>query len=219
MKNNLLQLLAFASFVFTARADYIFLGDFGNSGLFFDTVGYSFTVQESPLLVSRVGVLEVGNTPGLNNQNLVGIWTDAGSLLSMQLIPAGTSPVFENNFRWVDLSSPLLLEANTTYRVGAQANEERYSGFLPGYGGSLYNSSVSSHVSINGAVRNNQNGVFSFPNTDPMSNSVVIGPNLDFSVVPENKPLGLVLCSLLALVLWQRYSSFKKHGSFPNSEF
>jgi len=151
----------------------------GNSGqtLFNDTVGYEFNVGGWSLTVNQLGVL--GSQYGGNQ---VGIWTPSGVLLASLTIPANAPS--SGGYLWGNLSNPVILDANTTYIIGACGTdftgENRASGFP----------TLSSDVSLVCAARNNQQYVFSFPNAVPqLSGEGIIGPNLSYTVNPADQTI------------------------------
>ena len=163
----------------------------GSTGLLYDTVGYAFTVKQDPLSVHRLGVNDVGGD-GLDSMNIIGIWGEGGSLLATAILPSGRSAPLESGFRWFDLSTPVLLSANTTYRLGVQANlETRASGFVT--------DPISPYVNLVGAVRNNQQQNFTYPGSAPFSGQAIVGPNMAFTVVPEPSIAHLVASTAIAL--------------------
>jgi len=183
----------------SARGQLLVSGTFSSGTLFNDTVGYAFTVKQDPLSVHRLGVSDVG-TNGLDSINLIGLWLEGGTLLASAIIPSGISAPLEGGFRWVDLNTPVLLQANTTYRLGAQANlEARFSGFFPAGGTSL-----SPDVTLVGSVRNSQFQNFSYPGSAPFSGQAIVGPNMAYTVVPEPSTLALVVAAGIAIVVHRR---------------
>lgn len=49
----------------------------------------------------------------------VGLWNSAGALIASVTIPQGTPSTVNANFAYVNLTSPILLNANETYIIGA----------------------------------------------------------------------------------------------------
>ena len=187
----------------SVRADTLLSGDYGDSGIFNDTVGFSFTLKDSPLRVTSLGVYDAG-TNGLSRTNFVGLWDNSGSLLASVTINRSTNAPLVGFFRWADLSSPITLSASNTYRIGAQANigETRYSGVLPQ--GLFSGTSETTNVFFNGSIRNNDANVFSFPDSTPQSGTAIIGPNATFEVVPEPSTYALLLMTGAAAMWWAR---------------
>ena len=176
----------------SARAQILTFQVSGSTSLFSDTVGYAFTVKQDPLSVHRLGVYDVMGD-GLDSMNIIGLWGEGGGLLASAILPSGRSAPLESGFRWFDLSTPVLLSANTTYRLGAQANlETRASGFVT--------DPISPYVNLVGAVRNNQQQNFTYPGSAPFSGQAIVGPNMAFTVVPEPSVVHLVAATAIALV-------------------
>lgn len=175
----------------SARAQILTFQVSGSTSLFYDTVGYAFTVKQDPLSVHRLGVNDAGSE-GLDSMNIIGLWAEGGSLLATAILPSGKSAPLESGFRWFDLSTPVLLSANTTYRLGVQANlETRASGFVT--------DPISPYVNLVGAVRNNQQQNFTYPGSAPFSGQAIVGPNMAFTVVPEPSVAHLIAATAIAL--------------------
>ncbi|MBU3665715.1 MAG: PEP-CTERM sorting domain-containing protein [Chthoniobacterales bacterium] len=191
------RLVLLLSLVASARAQILtFQVSSGSTSLFYDTVGYAFTVKQDPLSVHRLGVNDIGGD-GLDSMNIIGLWREGGSLLATAILPSGRSAPLESGFRWFDLTTPVLLDANTTYRLGVQANlDMRASGFV--------NDPISPNVNLVGAVRNNQQGNFTYPGTVPFSGQAIVGPNMGYTVVPEPSTLALVVAAGIAIVIHRR---------------
>jgi hypothetical protein len=168
----------------TSCADTLVSGDYGNSGQFNDTVGFSFTLKENPMNVTSLGVYDA-NTNGLSRTNYVGLWDNSGVLLASVTINRSTNAPLVGFFRWADLVTPVTLSAFGTYRIGAQADigEDRYSGNIPL--GQFSGTAETTNVVFNGAVRGNSSGVFEFPDSTPSAGQAIIGPNASFEVIPE----------------------------------
>lgn len=157
------------------------------------TSGFSFSVGLQPLSVTSLGILDTSNTinrgpDGLQEPHLIGLWDTSGSLLVSVSIAAGNSGILNGGFRYIDLDSPITLNAGQTYVLGASftSGNELFSASIPtedilaGY---------SSFV-IPGDVRWSSSGGFSFPDVIPGSGAI-IGPNAQFVAVPE--PSGVCL--------------------------
>ena len=179
-----------------ARAQMLFTDGVGFANILSDTVGYSFTVNNQPLSAHRLGVYDyLGD--GLSTMNIVGLWREGGTLLASAILPSGKSAPLESGFRWFDLSTPVLLDANTTYRLGSQAFQEMHSsGFVTG--------PISPDITLVGAVRNNQQLNFTYPGSAPFSGQAIVGPNMAYSVVPEPSTLALVVAAAIAIVVHRR---------------
>ena len=79
------------------------------------TVGTRFTVEEE-IFVTGLGVWE--DAAGLADAHPVGLWTDAGALLTSATVPAGDAGTLVNGFRF-ERVMPVALSAGETYRIGA----------------------------------------------------------------------------------------------------
>jgi hypothetical protein len=191
------RLVLVLSFVASAQAQILtFQLSSGSTSLFYDTVGYAFTVKQDPLSVHRLGVNDIGGD-GLDSMNIIGLWREGGSLLATAILPSGKSAPLESGFRWFDLTTPVLLDANTTYRLGVQANlDMRATGFV--------NDPISPNVNLVGAVRNNQQGNLTYPGTAPFSGQAIVGPNMGYTVVPEPSTFLLVVSAAIALIVHRR---------------
>jgi hypothetical protein len=153
-------------------------------------------VKQDPLSVHRLGVNDIGGD-GLDSMNIIGLWREGGSLLATAILPSGKSAPLESGFRWFDLTTPVLLDANTTYRLGVQANlDMRATGFV--------NDPISPNVNLVGAVRNNQQGNLTYPGTAPFSGQAIVGPNMGYTVVPEPSTFLLVVSAAIALIVHRR---------------
>ncbi|MGO9586981.1 MAG: DUF4082 domain-containing protein [Limisphaerales bacterium] len=158
-------------------ADTLIIGTFGSSITPAVTSGYAFSFNQD-VLISAVGIFDSGDN-GLTTTNQLGIWTDSGSLLASKLFDSTVSPVLDSHFRWLSLDTPLLLSANTAYRVGTYGTE-------PGLQGAVGPASLSSNVTFIAEV-GSSSGSFTFPqsSTQRTSGAAYIGPNLRYTVIPK----------------------------------
>ncbi len=83
------------------------------------TVGLEFTPNIG-ILVDALGVFDEGDL-GLGEQHSVGLWNRAGTLLAQVTIPSGAVATLDNGFRYESIT-PILLNAGTSYRIGASFN-------------------------------------------------------------------------------------------------
>ena len=83
------------------------------------TMGFKFDVLGDNFLVTRLGFYDTSGD-GLESSHDIGIWAESGGApLATATLSAGTGATLEAEFRWVDLVLPLLLNANTSYVIGA----------------------------------------------------------------------------------------------------
>lgn len=143
--------------------------------------------------VTQFGVYDSGGD-GLAQTNTVGLWDESGTLLGFAGFPPGTAAPLVGEFRYAFLGSgPLLLNANTSYVLGAYSpglGEIRIQGVPP--------PTFSSDATLIGTRRNNQIQ-FSFPRLESgtFPGQAVVGPNMQYTVVPE--PCGASLLAFTAI--------------------
>ncbi|HWI58939.1 MAG TPA: DUF4082 domain-containing protein [Bacillota bacterium] len=82
------------------------------------TVGLSFKVGSSPLVVKSLGLLDWG-APGFLQEHSIGLWTQSGALLARVDFSPGLQGYTDNLFRYQDLTTPIRLQSGTTYVLGA----------------------------------------------------------------------------------------------------
>ena len=92
----------------------------GNRNNFTGTAGGWFTVGSTPAWVSHLGYYDY-NGDGLVADHHVGI-ISGGTLIASTLVPAGTSALLTNGYRYVALASPILLAPNTLYKLQAECS-------------------------------------------------------------------------------------------------
>ena len=149
------------------------------------TIGWWFTVNSTPVVVSALGFWDQTPANPLSSAHQVGLWTDAGALLASTTV--GVNDPLTGSFRFNSIASVTL--AAGTYRLGgtiSSADGDTYVQFA---------SSVSTDPLIThmGDTRNDSNAGFSFPNI-ATTNSGRFGPNMLVTAVPE--PTTLVLLGL-----------------------
>ena len=149
------------------------------------TLGCSFTVGNTPISVSQLGVLT--NTFNGAGNVVVDIWDTSGNLLaSSSLSGTGASTVGEFEYNTI---VPVTLNANTAYVIGET---------LPTLANDYYIARVSSTVMGAGITFGQAEFSSSgFPTTDAAANGQYIGPNAVYALVPE--PAALSLCGLAAI--------------------
>ena len=177
MKTLLITLLTLSLECQVLPADTLITGTFGSPITPQVTYGYAFSFDQN-VSVFAVGIYDAGDD-GLQGTDTLGIWTDNGTLLTSKLFDSTTSPTLNGHFRWLPLNSPLALAANTVYRTGVFGTD-------PGLQGTINATSLSSHINFIAEVGSGS-GSFSFPwsSTQRTSGSAYIGPNLQFTIVPE----------------------------------
>jgi hypothetical protein len=177
MKTLLVTLLALPLGCQLLCADTLITGMFGSPITPQVTAGYAFSFDQN-VSVFAVGIYDAGDD-GLAGTDTLGIWTDNGTLLTSKLFDSTSSPTLNAHFRWLPLDSPITLAANTVYRTGVFGTD-------PGLQGSIGAALLSPHINFIAEV-GSSSGSFTFPNssTQRTGGSAYIGPNLQFTIVPE----------------------------------
>ena len=149
------------------------------------TLGFSFTVGNTPISVSQLGILT--NTFNGAGNVVVDLWDTSGNVLaSSSLSGAGASTVGAFEYNTI---VPVTLNANTTYVIAET---------LPLFANDYYIVRVSSTVMGAGITFGQAEWSSSgFPTTDAAANGQYIGPNAVYNLVPE--PAALSLCGLAAI--------------------
>jgi hypothetical protein len=159
-----------------------------------NTLGYEFTVNASPLLLTALGVYR---WPGFSSTS-VGLWDTSGVLLAQASVDATAGPGL---FVFTNLASPILLSPGETYVLGAH---------YP-VGAQLYvnNAGQTSYDSANVTVNHDRyviNAGFAFPSGGETNIESYVGPNARYTVqaVPEPSTVFLFAAGVTALVLNRR---------------
>jgi hypothetical protein len=178
MKKTILSLLVVVGLISSAKSTSL-VSSTGTDGLtlFSDTIGYKFTVGSQSLSVSSLGFY-IDPINGLNSAPKVGIWNTQGSLLASLNIPLNSFN--DGSYIWNNLSSPITLNSSTSYLI---------AGFSGGsYMRSGFTITLSSDVSLVGYARNDDRYVFSAPMITAASPQVIVGPNMQYTVIPNATP-------------------------------
>lgn len=145
------------------------------------TLGYDFQVGSSAVAVTEFGYFDFGND-GLQFDHQVGIWNQAGTLLAQATVSAGIVNNLEDKYRYVGLTAPLILSANTKYTIGGTANGEQYglSNLATGF---TFNSLLASV----GPSKYTYASGLNKPVTGPYwtAGPIYAGPNFKLAAVPE----------------------------------
>ncbi|HEV2295201.1 MAG TPA: PEP-CTERM sorting domain-containing protein [Tepidisphaeraceae bacterium] len=155
------------------------------------TSGFSFIVGARALSVSDLGIWDEGSN-GLTNSHEVSIWTDGGTLLGETVVPAGTSAALSGQFRFTSRTSPVRLEPNERYVIGATFRSGDADGIR-------WNQSFSNVVFSEDVLEGDRR--FSppafgaralgaaFPALTNGRGGATFGPNLKYAIVPEPSSL------------------------------
>ena len=154
--------------------------------------GWLFTAN-SDLQVTSLGYWDRG-LDGLYGSHEVGIFTTAGVLLTSATVPSGTAAPLTYNFRYVS-TAPVTLLAGTDYVIGTFFGDiYQTSDSLAVYPTNL---ATSPEITFLGG-RYLLGTALAMPSTS--SGDSRIGPNFQFSVVPEPGSLLLLGSGLLGLI-------------------
>lgn len=164
------------------------------------TSGATFTVGSQAILVTSLGVYD-DQSDGLNQSHSVGLW-DSGGLLTSATVPAGIGTVLLGDFRYVPIA-PVVLSANTTYRIGANLGYNHAIPFdLMGVGGAATLDAAFSFA--NAKMRSGHETGFTEPNLTFFEN--LWAANLQYTAVPEPTALSLLAGGLVVVRLLRRRS-------------
>ena len=145
---------------------------FGGAGS--DTVGWGFSLS-APLLVTQLGFWDE-NGNGLGQSHLVTIWSSTGTQSAQATIPVGTSGTLVDGFRYLTLTTPILLAAGN-YTIGA---------LLSAFGSDVASVSSSAISTTPGVTYAGSRAIEgnAFPTNDAfdLPNSY-FGPNFQFTTV------------------------------------
>jgi hypothetical protein len=145
-------------------------GEASDSNAF--TAGWAFSLS-SPVLLTDLGIFDSNNGAGLANSHEVTIWTSTGVVEAQANVPAGTTAPITDGFRYVSLTTPILLAAGN-YTIGAL--------YSAAGDAALYHASVISTAS--GVTYVDSRSTFGdvFPATDAFGNiKGYFGPNFQFT--------------------------------------
>jgi len=82
------------------------------------TLGWGFTVGDSDLTVTHLGLWDEGQD-GLLEAHDIGVWDSLESLIYQTTIPTGTTATLVDDYRYVSITD-FVLSAGQSYVIGAQ---------------------------------------------------------------------------------------------------
>jgi hypothetical protein len=154
-----------------------------------ETFGWTFTVGSTNLQVSGLGVWD-NNQDGLLVPHQVGIWGSAG-LVSSVTVEAGTAAPLVGEYRVESLPAPVILTSGSTYTIGAfYQNDDAYHGVTstgPVIAPEI--SGVEARYEVSGSM-------VQPTETLAPGNPPYVGPNFEFTPIPEPETWTLVLAGI-----------------------
>jgi hypothetical protein len=169
------------------------------------SVGFNFTVTgTSDLTVTSLGFIDK-DTDGLATSHRVGLWlggstsgtspSATGPLLGSVTVASGTASPLIGGYRYVALTTPVILEAGSTYTIGAETltNADQFI--------SSGNTADFHAVASNPISRYSYFDGFMPRNYD--AGTGLMAPNMIFSV-PEPASLGLIAMGAVGLLSRRR---------------
>jgi MYXO-CTERM domain-containing protein len=170
----------------------------GSSGSVDFVAGYDITVGSSALWVVSLGYYDPGHDGVADSNAQVGIYDLVGingTLLGS--VQAGTSTTnFVGDYRFIELASPIMLAANTTYRVvantgnvGGTSHNETPIGGTPTAGADL---TINTSVSYSATE---SSGGLEKPNSTSTTVHIYLG-NFEYSTTPVPEPSVALLGAL-----------------------
>lgn len=144
------------------------------------------------IAVTHVGYVDQG-ADGLLVSHSVAVWKDANTKVLDVTVPAGTAAALQGGFRWVELTTPIVLEKNMSYTLGGQTMGDEWKE-AQATSGTTYNFAALSAVLPYGTPADNFDPWHRWggsPTAMPTGaagwgwNRHYIAGNLAFAIVPE----------------------------------
>ena len=149
------------------------------------TIGWSFEVGADNITVKSLGVFD-HDQDGLFTSHDVGIWTgDGATLLGTTTVGSGLSGTLDNKFRYVNIAD-LVLNANTTYLIGATSSNGLDQFALGLDGSTLTGLVVDPSITLLQSQFVNTGGspTLTVPTSTTAAFTLFAGPNFKFDVTP-----------------------------------
>lgn len=148
------------------------------------TMGWKFTVNDTPIVVTALGLVDCSQfTPFIScncfsENHEIGIWSTDGTLLTSTIVTP-TSPLTDR-FRYTPIT-PIILEASTTYIIGAENDSVEMAFF-----DNVDNFSVQSEITYEAEILDiPYSAGLNFPTYMVTTNeSGMFGPNFLFEPMP-----------------------------------
>ena len=168
----------------------------------YSTFGWRFTLGPASLTVTQLGLFD-GGSDGLLAAHEVGIWDNTGSLLTSATVQAGAASSLSGGYRY-EAVTPVTLDANQTYQIGALFQENNNDGLL-----SRSSQTFTSYLAFDEAAIS-QPGIGVGALTNPTltfnydQDQGFFGPNFTFTPTPEPGTVLGVSALALGAVGWVR---------------
>ena len=152
------------------------------------TLGWSFTTN-SDVTVDQLGLFD-DSQDGLTNRFELGLWDDAGALLTSAFLGSGTSGTLINQFRYVDVADVVLARGRKFY-IGAYYQDGADALIFPGV---AQNFATASYINF-GESTFEFGGSLARPTLTNSSSPGYFGPNFigTGGVVPEPATWALMI--------------------------
>jgi hypothetical protein len=165
------------------------------------TSGATFTLGNQAVLVTALGIYD-DQADGFSRSYNVGLW-GSGGLIASATLPGGIGSTLVDGFRYVPIT-PVVLNANTTFRIGTDLGYVGGSNFdALGLGGTATLDSAFSF--INPRMRSDYFTGFVEPTLN--FNQNLWAANLQYTAVPEPTVMSLLLGGLVIVGVRQRRAS------------
>jgi hypothetical protein len=156
------------------------------------TYGYQFTIGPQDLSVTAFGVWD-SSAGGLATNHQVGLWDASGTLLESATTPAGTLST-DGSFCYQSLPEPVILSADATYTIGATYVSRDPDGLqIDDVASPIFSTDIGPVASRYILSQ------FAFP-TDSVGGAPYVGPNFQYTVVPEPSLSRLLVLGIAALL-------------------
>jgi hypothetical protein len=154
-------------------------------------VGWQIMVGPSPLEITALGTWDF-NGDGLESPKIIGVWeTSSQTLLGSVVVAAGASEgTLIDQFRFTDLSVPITLSPNTSYTFGERLVGPGSETQLRTAAGVQFDSTAATFIFAgmnNGGAGQPFDADFAtqMPFQNLGDTVPIMGPNFQFSVIPE----------------------------------
>ena len=179
-----------------------------NATLTENVIGWRITVGAEPIRLTALGTWDYQQN-GLPTAMRVGVWnTSTAALLASVTAPAGTGATLVGEFRYVDLATPVILAAGQSYTFGTRLAEAGLRNVLRHHTGATTSSAATltmfeMHNDAFGQAFDadlaTQMPVNNLGGAEPL-----LGPNFQFTAVPEPGGLGLAIVGITGVAAGRR---------------